>query len=179
MELLRCAAGGDDPDEKAGRKISRFVRAFPAGWSSRRRGEAPSCHPRLAGRAADGWLRDHAAAQRTYSGDVASEPRRDLSGTAAAKNEGLVADEDVDGRRVFSLSEAGRAKADRDFNNASLEEIVKGADPAVLELRDAALQVGAVLTQIARSGKPSQKRRALEILADARRRLYLILVDGE
>jgi DNA-binding PadR family transcriptional regulator len=95
------------------------------------------------------------------------------------KNEGLVVDEDVDGRRVFSLSETGRAEADRDSINSSLEHINKGADPAVLELRDAALQVGAAVTQIAQSGKPSQKGRALEVLTDARRRLYSILADGD
>jgi DNA-binding PadR family transcriptional regulator len=95
------------------------------------------------------------------------------------KNEGLVVDEDVDGRRVFSLSEAGRVEAGRDSINSSLEHIVASADPAVLKLRDAALEVGAAVTQIAQSGRPGQKGRALEVLTDTRRRLYSILGDGD
>jgi DNA-binding PadR family transcriptional regulator len=95
------------------------------------------------------------------------------------KNDGLVTDEDIDGRRVFSLSEAGRVEANRDSMNSSLEQIVESADPAVLKLRDAALQVGAAVTQIAQSGRPGQKVRALEVLTDTRRRLYSILGDGD
>jgi DNA-binding PadR family transcriptional regulator len=95
------------------------------------------------------------------------------------KNEGLVVDEDIDGRRVFSLSDAGRVEADRDSINSSLEHVVASADPAVLELRDAALEVGAAVTHIAQSGRPGQIERALEVLTDARRRLYSILGDGD
>ena len=95
------------------------------------------------------------------------------------KNEGLVVDEDIGGRRVFSLSEAGRAELNRDSMNSSLEQIVKSIDSSVLELRDGALQVGAAVTQIARSGKRRQKAQALEVLADTRRRLYSILADGD
>ena len=95
------------------------------------------------------------------------------------KNDGLVADEEVDGRRVFSLSDAGRTEADRDSMNSSLEQIAGSADPAVFELRDAALQVGAAVTQIAQSGRRRQIERALEVLSDTRRRLYSILGDGD
>jgi DNA-binding PadR family transcriptional regulator len=95
------------------------------------------------------------------------------------KDEGLVSDEDVDGRWVFSLSEAGRARVNRDSMHSSLERIVESVDPAVLELRDAALQMGASVTQIAQSGRPRQKGRAIDVLKDARRRLYSILADGD
>jgi hypothetical protein len=95
------------------------------------------------------------------------------------KNEGLVADKEVDGRRVFSLSDAGRTEAVRDSMNFSLEQIAGSADPAVFELRDAALQVGAAVTQIAQSGRRRQTERALEVLSDTRRRLYSILGDGD
>ena len=95
------------------------------------------------------------------------------------KNDGLVADENADGRRVFSLSDAGRAEANRDSMNSPLDRIVKSADPAVLELRDAALKVGGAVTQIAQSGTRRQKERALVALKDTRRLLYSILGDGD
>ncbi|WP_436407424.1 PadR family transcriptional regulator [Agromyces litoreus] len=102
-------------------------------------------------------------------------------------DEGLITAEEANGRKTYTLTEAGKAEAEssadrtpwptpsgggsgsgggrRDWGNA-------GALPkAGMELAQAAAQVG-------RSGTPEQVKEAVEVLEDARRKLYSILAQG-
>ncbi|MRX44819.1 PadR family transcriptional regulator [Agromyces kandeliae] len=98
-------------------------------------------------------------------------------------DEGLITAEEEGGRKTYTLTEAGKAEAEasaertpwptppgsggggRDFG-------MSGALPkAGIELAQAAAQVG-------RSGTPEQVKEAVEVLEDARRRLYSILAQG-
>ncbi|WP_400994879.1 PadR family transcriptional regulator [Agromyces sp. GXQ0307] len=100
-------------------------------------------------------------------------------------DEGLISAEESGGRKTYTLTEAGRAEAEasadrtppwptppgggsgggRDFG-------MSGALPkAGIELAQAAAQVG-------RTGTPEQVKEAVEVLEDARRRLYSILAQG-
>lgn len=97
------------------------------------------------------------------------------------EDEGLVRAEQESERRVFHLTEAGRAYVDtRKQELAAARDAVTGAmDEAVLELRDLHEQVGAALMQVARAGTPSQVAEARGLLAGTRRQLYRILASEE
>ena len=101
---------------------------------------------------------------------------------SALQDEGLVDDEKIEGRRVFALTEAGRAHvADRadelshvfDANSAEAE-----ADE-VTDLRQLLFSVGAAAVQVVTSGSPEQVAGARKVLSQARRDLYRLLADDD
>lgn len=94
-------------------------------------------------------------------------------------DEGLIDAEESNGRKTYSLTEAGRAEAGDATGKAAPWEstghrgghIPMGALPrAGVELAQAAAQVG-------RTGSPEQVEQAVAVLEDARRRLYSILAN--
>jgi DNA-binding PadR family transcriptional regulator len=96
------------------------------------------------------------------------------------EEEGLIAGEDQDGKRVFSLTDAGRAdlaeRRERDDGSAPWE--IGGFGEAVGQLRDAMFSLGAAAMQVARTGTESQRKKAAEVLAEARKKLYTMLAEG-
>ena len=96
------------------------------------------------------------------------------------EDEGLIASQDTEGKRLFTLTEAGRAEAGREpAHQSPWEEVAEGIDPVDLRLREALGQAGAAAFQVAQAGTANQKARALEVLADTRRRLYSILAEDD
>jgi DNA-binding PadR family transcriptional regulator len=96
------------------------------------------------------------------------------------EDEGLISSQEAEGKRLFSLTEAGRAEAERQGSTqAPWDEVTEGVDPTNLKLRDTAFQVGAAVMQVATAGSEAQKARALEVLSEARRRIYSILAEDE
>jgi DNA-binding PadR family transcriptional regulator len=96
------------------------------------------------------------------------------------EDEGLVSVEELDGKRRFSLTDAGRAAtADRE-GPAPWEDIARehADDADHAELRDGIGQLFGAVRQVAVAGSDEQRRRAVEVLADARRQLYGILAEG-
>jgi DNA-binding PadR family transcriptional regulator len=95
------------------------------------------------------------------------------------EDEGLVRSEELDGRRVFTLTDAGRAEADRRGGPAGApwEAMGATADDAQTELRRLAFQVGAAAVQVAEVGSARSLAEAADILAEARQRLYRLLAD--
>jgi len=98
------------------------------------------------------------------------------------EDQGLVKSEDVEGRRVYSLTDAGRAEAE-----ANKERLVgppwaawagESDDPR-FKLRQAFVQLAHAARQIGMSGSAAQVETALEILTEARRKLYGLLAEGE
>ena len=97
------------------------------------------------------------------------------------EDEGLVRVEQAEGRRVYHLTEAGRAYVEErreQFANA-WETVTGSADDQVLELRDLIAQVGAALKQVAKVGTEAQIREARELLVSTRRKLYRILAEDD
>ncbi|MFN8169249.1 MAG: PadR family transcriptional regulator [Candidatus Nanopelagicales bacterium] len=101
---------------------------------------------------------------------------------AALQDEGLVDDEKVEGRRVFSLTDAGRAhveeRADElaavfDSNSAEAE------DEGVTDLRQLLFSVGGAAVQVVSAGTPEQVAAARTVLTNARRDLYRILAEED
>jgi DNA-binding PadR family transcriptional regulator len=92
------------------------------------------------------------------------------------EDEGVVTVEATEGKRVYALTEAGRELAEERGEDPAPWEQVEAAS-SFRELRDAAGQVAAAAMQVARAGDQSQVSRAVEILTEARRRLYSILAE--
>ncbi|HWJ80843.1 MAG TPA: PadR family transcriptional regulator [Nocardioides sp.] len=98
------------------------------------------------------------------------------------EDEGLVASGDEGGRRSLRLTEAGQTYcAD---NSAELEDVwtpfrsTSDERPAHADFKAEIGQVMSALWQIITTGSEAQKDAAVEVLVDARRRLYGILADG-
>ena len=97
----------------------------------------------------------------------------------AMEDQGLVTADKSEGRRVFSLTPDGRAAADEAGDGpAPWERAAKGADRSLVDLRGLMTEVAAAAMQVGRSGSESQVKAVGEILADTRRRIYLVLADG-
>lgn len=94
-------------------------------------------------------------------------------------DEGLVSAEDLEGKKVYHLTDAGQAKVDESDAPPPWARFDVDDDTGMLALRDLAFQVGAALMQVVREGNDDQIAAAKEILADTRSRLYQLLADGQ
>jgi DNA-binding PadR family transcriptional regulator len=93
--------------------------------------------------------------------------------------EGLITSEEEGGKKLFRLTETGRAEADQG-PEAPWEEAAQGEHWEIV--REFARAGGALkdaLKQVALTGTPEQRAKALAVLADTRKRLYLILADAD
>src|SRR5690606_3903130 len=97
------------------------------------------------------------------------------------EDEGLIRAEQRDGRKLFSLTDAGRehVERNRDELGAPWEEASDSVGEHVIELRDLLWQVGAAAMQVLQAGDESQIARAREVLTRARRSLYRILAEDD
>lgn len=101
------------------------------------------------------------------------------------EDEGLLLIEQTEGRKVANLTEAGRAYVEE--NRAEFEEVWKAlsnnhVDENMQEMRNLVVnlkQIGIAAKQVAKVGTGSQVAEARKVLADTRRRLYLILAEDD
>ena len=95
------------------------------------------------------------------------------------EEEGLIASQEVEGKRVYSLTDAGRAQVEsqKESSRAPWDEVAGAGDETLHNLRDAALKLGAAAMQVAHAGSKEQIDRTVAILNDARRQLYAILAE--
>jgi DNA-binding PadR family transcriptional regulator len=94
------------------------------------------------------------------------------------EDEGLITGEEGEGRRRFTLTDAGRAEVERQ-GQAPWEQVTAGVAPAAWNLRDAIAQTAQAAWSVGAAGTEAQQARALEILNEARRRLYAILAEAD
>ncbi|MCE4026778.1 MULTISPECIES: PadR family transcriptional regulator [unclassified Microbacterium] len=97
-------------------------------------------------------------------------------------DEGLIEAAEQGGRKTYSLTEAGRAVADE--AGAPPWEGARGGAPfggpfggQFGALPKAGVDLAGAAAQVARTGTPEQVQQAIEVLDDARRKLYAILAD--
>jgi len=95
------------------------------------------------------------------------------------EDEDLITGEEGEGRRRFTLTDAGRAEAERQGQQSPWEEVTAGVAPVAWNLRDAMGQIAQAFWSVANAGSEAQQARALEVLKDTRRRLYAILAEGD
>src|SRR4051812_43647952 len=97
------------------------------------------------------------------------------------EDEGLVRAQESGGRRLYELTDDGRAYVEE--NRETLAEpwaaVTGEMNSGVFELRALAGQVTAALMQVAFTGSDAQVDEAKKVLADARRALYRILAEDD
>jgi DNA-binding PadR family transcriptional regulator len=94
------------------------------------------------------------------------------------EDEELVQAEQQGGKRVFSLTEAGKAEA-AEGPAAPWQEVASDIPPAALELRDLMFQVGTAARQVVMAGNERQIGDAAAVLRETRRRLYQLLAEDD
>jgi DNA-binding PadR family transcriptional regulator len=95
------------------------------------------------------------------------------------EDEGLVRSVESDGRRVYHLTDVGKAEVERRGGEAPAPwEVAADADP-LSELREVGFGVAAAVMQVAHTGSDHQVARAKEILIEARKNLYRLLAEDE
>ncbi|MGW1895564.1 PadR family transcriptional regulator [Streptomyces sp. NPDC002004] len=93
------------------------------------------------------------------------------------EDEGLIASATEGGKKLFSLTEAGRAAAD-EGPDAPWEEAGRGVDWDTLnEIRQAGFGLMEAFGQVWKTGSKEQREKALSVINEARKKLYLILAD--
>jgi len=98
---------------------------------------------------------------------------------SALEDQGLVLADTSGGRRVFSLTPEGRHEAEAAGDGPTPWEEAAGGDRSVADLMNLMVQVMKATKQVAQAGTSGQIRTAGEILTDARRRIYLVLAEGD
>ncbi|MGA5518293.1 PadR family transcriptional regulator [Streptomyces pseudogriseolus] len=93
------------------------------------------------------------------------------------EDEGLIISESEGGKKLFSLTEAGRTAAE-DGPEAPWEEASRGVDwEALSEIRQAGFGLMEAFGQVWKTGSKEQREKALAVINEARKKLYLILAD--
>ncbi|MER6026953.1 PadR family transcriptional regulator [Streptomyces sp. NPDC001851] len=93
------------------------------------------------------------------------------------EDEGLIASESEGGKKLFALTEDGRVVAEGG-PDAPWEEASRGVDwEALGEIRQAGFGLMEAFGQVWKTGSQEQREKALAVINDARKKLYLILAD--
>ncbi|MER7306287.1 PadR family transcriptional regulator [Streptomyces griseoluteus] len=93
------------------------------------------------------------------------------------EDEGLIVSESEGGKKLFALTEAGRTAAE-EGPDAPWEEASRSVDwEALSEIRQAGSGLMEAFGQVWKTGTEEQRVKALAVLNDARKKLYLILAD--
>jgi len=94
------------------------------------------------------------------------------------EDEGLIRGEDSDGKRRFSLTDAGRAERDEKSAEAAPWDAVReGAPTGHLALRNSVGKLIAAVRQVGQAGDENQRKRVTELLDETRREIYAILAE--
>ena len=95
------------------------------------------------------------------------------------EDEGLITGEESDGRRRFTLTEAGQAESEKvGRGRVPWEHMTEDVGETMLELRGAYGQLFQAF-QAMHSGTEAQQAKAVELLTETRRKLYAILAEDE
>ncbi|MFJ8146237.1 PadR family transcriptional regulator [Streptomyces sp. NPDC096048] len=95
------------------------------------------------------------------------------------EDEGLIASESEGGKKLFALTEAGRTAAE-EGPDAPWEEASRGVDwEALNDIRQAGFGLMEAFGQVWKTGSKEQREKALAVIGDARKKLYLILADED
>ena len=93
------------------------------------------------------------------------------------EDEGLVQADEQAGKKVFTLTDEGRAAVESRTSAPPWERFEHRVDDDLVALRDVAFQVGAAVMQVSRAGSRSQVAKARETLEEARRQIYQLLAE--
>ncbi len=93
----------------------------------------------------------------------------------------LVKSDEVEGKRVYALTETGAAEADklRDTEGNLPWMTAEGPAGTRMKLKQAVGSLAAATRQVGMSGSDETVEKTLEILADTRKRIYGLLAEAE
>ncbi|MFJ4468742.1 PadR family transcriptional regulator [Streptomyces sp. NPDC089424] len=95
------------------------------------------------------------------------------------EDEGLIVSESEGGKKLFSLTDEGRTAAEQG-PEAPWEEASRGVDwEALGEIRQAGFGLMEAFSQVWKTGDKEQREKALTVINEARKKLYLILADED
>ncbi|MEC3998566.1 PadR family transcriptional regulator [Actinacidiphila sp. DG2A-62] len=95
------------------------------------------------------------------------------------EDEGLISSESEGGKKLFTLTDSGRTEAEAG-PEAPWEEAGRGVDwDSLNEIRKAGGGLFEAFRQVWATGTPEQRDKALAVVNDARKKLYLILADED
>ncbi|MFK8907831.1 PadR family transcriptional regulator [Streptomyces sp. YS-3] len=95
------------------------------------------------------------------------------------EDEGLITNESEGGKKLFTLTDAGRTEAESG-SEAPWEEAGRGVDwEGMNEIRQAGFGLMEAFGQVWKTGTAEQRKKALGVINDARKKLYLILADED
>ncbi|WP_405013620.1 PadR family transcriptional regulator [Kitasatospora sp. NBC_01539] len=95
------------------------------------------------------------------------------------EEEGLIVAQESSGKKLFELTDAGRAEADAGAESP-WEDAGRGVDwEAVQEAGAAMAAVDHAIRQVVTTGTAEQRAKGLAVLNEAKRKLYLILADEQ
>ncbi|MDX2742632.1 MULTISPECIES: PadR family transcriptional regulator [Streptomyces] len=93
------------------------------------------------------------------------------------EDEGLIISASEGGKKLYTLTDAGRTEAESG-PEAPWEEAGRGVDwEGVNEIRQAGFGLMEAFGQVWKTGSADQRQKALTVINDARKKLYLILAD--
>lgn len=93
-------------------------------------------------------------------------------------DEGFIDAEESNGRKTYSLTESGKAEAAAASDQPAPWESQGGRDGVRTgALPKAGINLAHATAQVARAGNPEQVKQAVDVLDDARRKLYAILAQ--
>ena len=116
------------------------------------------------------------------SGDVwRPSPGSVYPALAQLEDEGLIRSEEVEGRKLYVITDEGRALlAERGSDRpAPWEQMSGDVSSGVHDLGRLMREVSFAFVQVMRAGSDAQMTQARDVLATARRDLYRILADGD
>jgi DNA-binding PadR family transcriptional regulator len=97
----------------------------------------------------------------------------------ALEDQGLVTATTADGRRVFQLTDEGRAAAEGAGEApAPWDVAARHGDRSRRDLGSLVGEVAQAMAQTVKTGSPDQIEAVRDILADTRKRIYLVLAEG-
>ncbi|MEU7700792.1 PadR family transcriptional regulator [Streptomyces sp. NPDC015492] len=95
------------------------------------------------------------------------------------EDEGLIVSESEGGKKLFTLTDTGRAEADGG-PEAPWQDAGRGVDwEAMNEIRQAGFGLMEAFGQVWKAGSAEQRKKAVGVINEARKKLYLILADED
>jgi DNA-binding PadR family transcriptional regulator len=90
-------------------------------------------------------------------------------------DEGLISVEEANGRKIYSLTDAGREVIAASGSSSPWDATGSPSSGGVTALPKAGIELAQAAAQVGRTGTPEQIQEAVAVLDEARRRLYSIL----
>jgi len=92
-------------------------------------------------------------------------------------DEGLISAEESNGRKTYSLTDAGRDEATSSAGQAPWAPETEADDAKFTALPKAGFELAQAAAQVGRTGSPEQIQQAVAAIDEARRRIYSILAQ--